>query len=640
MKIPQLIAAEFRRLTSNPMAVTALVALMCVPVLYGALYLWANQDPYAQLHRVPAAIVVDDEGASIDGSAIDYGEKVAEQLVHDDSFDWHIVTPGTAATGVDSSRYDFSITFPRDFSAALASASGRSPRQATVTLTTNDANSYLATTIGTQTAEKIRTSIVQQVNQEAANRFLLSIARIRGNLLTAADGAAKLTDGIQTAQAGAAELAAGTQQLSSGSTALASGLSTLKQQTGRLPAQTAQLAAGAAQVAAGDQEIAGLADRAGILSQQAASSLPRARTDIKTQIAGQLQQQGMSSSQSQAEAERIVSTYLDPLGAKITDGNATVQNTVGRVDRLSAGADQVSAGAAGLAAATPALTSGIAHAASGASHLASGSAQAASGAAALRDGLTTVHAGAIDLRDGLKQGVAQIPQSDAPLRHKQATTIADPVNLDNSKVTAAGNYGAGLAPFFVALAAWIGIYALFLIVKPVSRRAITALHSPLKITVAGWLTPGLLGAAQMVGLFAIVAGALRFSVDNPAGTYGIMALSSLTFAAMILALNVWLGSVGQFLGLVLMVLQLVTAGGTFPWQTLPGPLAALHHIFPMSYTVDAMRQLMYGGSLSAAWGDAGVLGIWLGAALVLAAVGVTRMTHFRTLRDLQPSLIG
>jgi putative membrane protein len=448
MKIPQLIAAEFRRLTSNPMAVVALVALMCVPVLYGALYLWANQDPYAELHRVPAAIVVDDEGVSIGGSAIDYGEKVAEQLVHDDSFDWHIVTPGTAATGVDSSRYDFSITFPRDFSAALASASGRSPRQATVTLTTNDANSYLATTIGTQTAEKIRTSIVQQVNQEAANRFLLSIARIRGNLATAAHGAGKLADGIKTARSGAATLATGTRQLSSGSTALASGLSTLKQQTAQLPAQTAQLAAGAAQVAAGDQEIAGLADRAGTTSQQAASSLPQARADIKAQITERLQQQGMSSTQAQAEAERIVSTYLDPLGAKITEGNATDQNTVGRVDRHSAGADQVSAGAARLAAGTPALTSGISDAASGASRLASGSAQAASGA------------------------------------------------------------------------------------------------------------------------------------------------------------------------------------------------AALHHVFPMSYTVDAMRQLMYGGSLSTAWADAGVLGIWLGTALVFAAIGVTRMTHFRTLRDLQPSLIG
>ena len=173
-----------------------------------------------------------------------------------------------------------------------------------------------------------------------------------------------------------------------------------------------------------------------------------------------------------------------------------------------------------------------------------------------------------------------------------------------------------------------------------SRRAITALHSPVKITLAGWLTPGLLGAIQMVGLFAIVAGALQFRIQDPVGMYGLMALASLTFAAIILALNVWLGSVGQFLGLVLMVLQLVTAGGTFPWQTLPGPLAALHHVLPMSYAVDGIRQLMYGGSTATAASDAGVLALWALIALLVAAIGVTRMTHFRTLRDLQPSLIG
>jgi putative membrane protein len=119
-----------------------------------------------------------------------------------------------------------------------------------------------------------------------------------------------------------------------------------------------------------------------------------------------------------------------------------------------------------------------------------------------------------------------------------------------------------------------------------------------------------------------------------------MVLASATYAAIILALNVWLGSVGQFLGLVLMVLQLVTAGGTFPWQTLPAPLAALHHVLPMGYVVDAMRQFMYGGDLSRAGADALVLLAWLAGGLVFAALGVTRMTHYRTLRDLQPSLIG
>jgi len=145
---------------------------------------------------------------------------------------------------------------------------------------------------------------------------------------------------------------------------------------------------------------------------------------------------------------------------------------------------------------------------------------------------------------------------------------------------------------------------------------------------------------QMVLLFVVLAVTLGFPMANPVGTLGIMLLASITYAAIILALNVWLGSVGQFLGLVLMVLQLVTAGGTFPWQTLPAPLAALHHVLPMGYVVDAMRQFMYGGDHSRAGADALVLLAWLAGGLVFAALGVTRMTHYRTLRDLQPSLIG
>jgi putative membrane protein len=49
---------------------------------------------------------------------------------------------------------------------------------------------------------------------------------------------------------------------------------------------------------------------------------------------------------------------------------------------------------------------------------------------------------------------------------------------------------------------------------------------------------------------------------------------------------------------------------------------------------------MYGGSAAAAWSDVGVLALWMLIALIVAAAGTIRMTHVRTLRDLQPSLIG
>lgn len=635
MKVPSMVAAEFRRLTASRMATIALIALMCVPVIYGALYLWANQNPYAKLDQIPAAIVVNDTGATAGGKAVNYGDKVAQQLVNDGTFQWHVVPAAAAAKGLTDQRFDFAITLPADFSRRLLSAATASPEKATVTLTTNDTNSYLASTIGKQAAETIRAAIVQEVNREAASRFLVALSDIRSSLSTAADAAGRLRDGASAAHTGAATLADGTAQLASGAATLHDGLGTLAEQTSDLPAQTARLADGAQQVAAGDATLAGYADRAGALSQQAADAVPTVRAEMKAQLQALVQRGAVD----QGEADSILAE-LDGLGSKVTTGNQQVQGAVGQVDQLAGGAQQVATGASQLAASAPALSGGIRQAADGAAGLADGSTQAATGAASLRDGLGTLADGTAQLKAGLDDGVRQIPRTTASERAAQAKTIADPVKLATSQEASAGTYGAGLAPFFMALAAWIGIYALFLIIKPVSRRAITALRSPFRVTIAGWLTPALLGVLQMVALYGIVAGALQFHVSNPLATFGIMALASVSFAAIILALNVWLGSVGQFLGLVLMVLQLVTAGGTFPWQTLPGPLAWLHHALPMSYAVDGIRQTMYGGSASLAVGDALFLVFWLVAALAITSLGVIRMTHHRTLRDLQPSLIG
>ena len=49
---------ELRRITSGTLPKLAVVALSLVPLLYASLYLYANKDPYANLHNVPAALVV------------------------------------------------------------------------------------------------------------------------------------------------------------------------------------------------------------------------------------------------------------------------------------------------------------------------------------------------------------------------------------------------------------------------------------------------------------------------------------------------------------------------------------------------------------------------------------------------------
>ncbi|GAA4267298.1 YhgE/Pip domain-containing protein [Frondihabitans peucedani] len=704
MKILALIRTELKRLTATPLARLALVALMTVPLLYGGMYLWANQNPYAKLDHIPAAIVNTDAGArDADGNAVNYGDKVTKQLVDGKDFDWHVVSQSQADKGLRDETYNFVFSIPTRFSSDLTSASTTDPTPAKIGLTTNDTTSYLSSTIADQAGKTIRATVTAEVGKTAAKTLLVGLNDVRDNLKTAASGAgdlasgaATLKSGLGSAQVGAKSLASGTAQLSSGaatlddglqtlksSTAalpqatsqLASGLDTLKAQTASLPSDAATLASGAQQVAAGNKALDTAVSGGVSTADQAVSALP-----AQLAAAQKAQQQAFDAVSAQAgltaDQKAAVQQVLDAAStstattltttAKTTQAQLTALQQ--QTERLQDGSAQVSAGASRLSASapalvngiaqldagadqlnskTPALTNGIASAAAGSASLASGARSAAAGASSLSSGLSKLDAGASSLASGatklstgLDDGVKQIPATTATSRDRQAAAIADPVSVKDSSIASAGNYGAGLAPFFISLAAWIGMYALFLIIKPISKRAVTAVKAPGRITLAGWLTPAVLGLVQMLALFAIVRFALGFDVVNPVPMIGLMVLASVTFAAIIMTLNVWLGSVGQFLGLVLMLIQLVTAGGTFPWQTLPGPLAALHFALPMSYAVDAIRQLMYGGNIAGAWSDAGVLALWLLGALLLSLVAVRRMTRNRTMRDLRPSLIG
>ena len=202
MKVPAMIVAELRRLTATRMSTVALLALMLVPVLYGGVYLWANQDPYGRLNNVPVALVNLDAGAENDGTRVNYGDQVADTLLTDGSFDWQGVDADAAEQALADGSVDFIVTIPADFSTALVSISGSDPHQAQLELETNDANNYLASTIGDQAIERIRVSVAQLVGQEAASRLLTGIADIRSNLQGAVSGATELTDGTGQAADG------------------------------------------------------------------------------------------------------------------------------------------------------------------------------------------------------------------------------------------------------------------------------------------------------------------------------------------------------------------------------------------------------------------------------------------------------
>ncbi|PSL57817.1 putative membrane protein [Saccharothrix carnea] len=621
---------ELRRITSGKLPKLAVLALTLVPLLYAALYLYANKDPYAHLDQVPAALVVEDKGATAsDGTRLDAGHEVAEELVRGDRFDWRRVDAAQAEQGVRDGTYTFALTLPEDFSQALLSSGDFTPRQGVIVLTTNDANNYLGSTIANQVVAEVRRSVSVKVGAEAADKLLLGFSTIRQKTAEAADGATKLAAGQQDAYTGAQQLAEGTAPLADGAAQVSSGLTRLRDSTADLPVKSQQLASGAEQVAEGNETVARTAEDYAAKAQDLVGRLDA----VNGYVAARLRALGFTEEQ----VQRVLAT-LGEARKPVDDANAEVQGTAGQLRTLADGAKQVSDGAAQLAASTPALTDAITRLNDGAARVSSGAAQVRDGAGRLRDGEAQLVDGSNQLRDGLAAGVSQIPDPDDPTRESTAQTIGDPVNVRGVSQTSAGSYGAGLAPFFLGLATWIGAFVLFLLLRPLSRRGLAAGQPSWRVAVGGWLPGVLLGAAQVVVMYAAVTLVVDIRPAHPLGTLAFLLLVSATFVAVLHALNALFGAVGKFIGLVLLILQLVSAGGTFPWQTIPVPLYPLHYGLPMGYAVDGLRHLMYGGSLGGVGRDALILVGYLAASLALTTLAAYKQRVWTPSR-LKPELV-
>ncbi|MGP4018824.1 YhgE/Pip family protein [Saccharopolyspora sp. 5N708] len=668
----RLAATELRRLTSGKLPRLALLAVTLVPLLYGAMYIYANWDPYGKLGSVPAAVVIDDAGARRDdGSQLRAGQDVYRELVESGTFDWNRTDEQQARQGVASGRYTFALVVPRDFSAALLSPADFQPRQAKLRLITNDANNYLVGTIADKVASEVRGGVAAGAGTEAANQFLLGFSTVHDKTVEAADGAGRLADGagqlhdgLGQAQRGTAqlssgahrlldgqsELAAGANQLTDGTRQLHNGLDELRGSTAALPEQTAALADGAAQVAAGNEELAAKAQQLGGVSQAIADNLD----GTKARITDQLRQAGVD----EATVQRIAAG-LDQVNSPITEANGKVQTQVGQLRALADGSRQVADGNRKLAEAMPTMASGIGRLADGATQvddgahrlrdgqqqaltgtrqLSSGADQLAGGAEQLTDGSGQLADGSNTLAAELGKGAQDIPNPDEQTRTATAAAIGDPVAVDTQAQVKADTYGAGLAPFFLGLALWIGGFVLFLLMRPLSSRALAAGVAPWRVALGGWLPAAAVGLVQAVLLYLVVVFGVGVHPAHAWWTLGFLVLTSFAFTAVVHSLNAAFGPKGKFIALVILVLQLVTAGGTFPWQTIPEPLHPLHQVLPLGYVVDGLRHLLYGGAGTAAVPNAvGVLLCYLVAALLLSTVAAWRQRIWTPSR-LKPEL--
>ena len=745
----RLALSELKRMTSGVLPWMAIIAMTLVPLLYGALYLYANWDPYSHLDNVKVALVNEDQGSQQDGKDLHVGDEVVDSLLEDATFGWNVVDSEEAAEeGVRTGEYAFAMTIPADFSKNLASPEDfDAAKQAILEITTNDANNYMVGTFADKLAGEVHNTVAQEVGTETADTLLTGFGRIHSQMAKAADGAdelhdgtVKLDDGIGTLADGAkkldsganqlddgahqlkggtssliegqqklvtgtGKLANGAGQLQGGADQLSSGLDTMKSKTAQLPQKTRQLADGAAsansagkELAAGAEQVADGNEQLSAKVDNAADTITSLEKDAQSRLDGTVDQliKDKVITADEAEAARASVKKLGADSGVTAEAEKTRKDLAtakANIDQLGTGSRQVADGAkklsgglgslAGgtdtLADSSQALANGVSDAADGAQQLSAASGKLASGAntlldgqqdalagakkldggaASLVDGTGTLTEGTADLRDGvgdlgsgadqlvdgsgtlaekLTDGTKEVPNPTDKQKNQVSHVIGDPVSVDRADQASAGTYGEGLAPFFMTLAVWIGAFILVQIMRPVTQRALASNAASWKIAIGGWLPFVFLSMLQATVLYGVVLFGLGLQTAHPWLTWGLFLMASVAFTAIVQGICALLGTPGKLVVLVLLVLQLVSAGGTFPWETTPDPLHVAHNLLPMGHVITGLRHLMYGASLE---GLAPLVLALLGYAAIGLAMSILAVHRGKTwtLKTLHPEL--
>lgn len=201
-----------------------------------------------------------------------------------------------------------------------------------------------------------------------------------------------------------------------------------------------------------------------------------------------------------------------------------------------------------------------------------------------------------------------------------ASFMASPVSMETKAVYPIETYGSAMAPFYTVLAIWVGALILVALihvkVAPVENLKVR----PWQAYFGRYITFFLIGQAQT----AITVLGDLFYVDiqcpHPFLFWLASAASSFVFTLLIYSLTVAMGNVGEAVAVIVMVIQVAGAGGTFPIEVLPEVYQMIYKFLPFTYCMNALRECVGGLYKNDYWMDLRALGIYILISLFIGLV--------------------
>ncbi|MCG5103879.1 YhgE/Pip domain-containing protein [Oceanobacillus alkalisoli] len=166
--------------------------------------------------------------------------------------------------------------------------------------------------------------------------------------------------------------------------------------------------------------------------------------------------------------------------------------------------------------------------------------------------------------------------------------FADPIVLEEHELFPIPNYGSAMAPFFTALALWVGglILVSSLIVDIPNKHK----YKSYEAYFGRFLTFWSIGIVQALVVTCGNMFLLKTYVLHKLLFVIFAILISTAFIVIIYTLVSVFGNTGKVIAIILLVMQLGASGGTFPIQTTPNFFQKIHQFMPFTHGLGLLRE--------------------------------------------------
>jgi putative membrane protein len=552
----------------------ALTAVVLVPLAFAGLFIGAVSQVTHSINDIPAAIVNNDQvatqtGADGKASQVLAGRELVTELTGKKSagFKWTITNSKDAKADLAKGTVYAILTVPKNFSKSIVSLGGTSPIQANLNITTDDSHNYLTGSVAQVVGSTLSNEFGQAVTKQYIAGLYSGIGGFGNSLATAASGATQLSTGASGLSSGISAYTAGAAQVPSGLRQLQAGI------------ETAKVSVESKAIAPYTSAVSGTSSR---LSSDVAALAADPSNPILLQ------------------AVQTDSATLSAVAA----GGPSVANGVGTAfDTLASKTGSFARQTAGLA---------------------TGGAQLTSGAQSLASGATS-------LASGLNSGASKAPSYTSAQIAKTADVASNPVGVSVDRKHEVSSPAQIIATLFVPLGLWIGSLAVFLVLRPLTRRTLSSTAGNARLVLSTIARASVVTAAQALLLVLLLHTAVGVSWTLLPATILFSLVTAIAFTAFHYLLTIGLGRGGLVVSIFLLAVQITSTGGLYPIQLLAKPFQFISPFLPLTYGVRGMEAIIANSGVGTAIGAAVALVAFGAGSLLIALIAVRRVRRARAL---------